>query len=608
MDELFDSKAFLASLTNRPGVYRMLAAERTVLYVGKARDLRKRVSAYFGSKAHHPKTQALMAQTQSVEVTVTGTEQEALLLEYNLIKEHHPRFNVVFRDDKSYPWIYVSTQQEFPRFEFHRGSRRAAGRFLGPWPNAGSVRESLTQLQKLFRVRQCSESFFANRTRPCLQYQIKRCTAPCVGLISAEDYRQDVEDAVLFLEGGNSAVLSSLIGRMERASGDLDYERAAVLRDQVVLMRRIQAEQVVAGMGIDEADVLGVRKEQGQACVAVVLIRGGRVLGSRTWFPRVTFDTDSNEVIAAFIGQHYVHEEPPAEILVPEAPLDGPVLEAALTARNPRGVRIRHEVRGTRKRWLEMAATNAAQGLASRLAAGASLRVQLDTLTEALGLEEVPQRIECFDISHTGGDETVAACVVFGPDGPRKSDYRRFNIRGVLPGDDYGAMAQAVERRFARIRRGESPMPDLILIDGGHGQVEKARAALEEFQLAHLPLIGVSKGRDRRVGDEQLVLPGEPTARTLPKDSPALLLIQQIRDEAHRFAILGHRQRRAKARTTSSLESIDGLGPQRRRALLRQFGGLRGIRQAGVADLATVEGISRVLAQRIYDHLHGGRP
>jgi excinuclease ABC subunit C len=608
MDEPFDSKAFLASLTNRPGVYRMLAGENTVLYVGKARDLRKRVSTYFGSKAHHPKTQALMAQTERVEVTVTGTEQEALLLEYNLIKEHHPRFNVVLRDDKSYPWIFVSTQQDFPRFEFHRGSRKAAGRFLGPWPNAGSVRESLTQLQKLFRVRQCSETFFANRTRPCLQYQIKRCTAPCVGLVSAEDYRQDVDDAVLFLEGGNSAVLSSLIARMERASGELDYERAAVLRDQVVLIRRIQAEQVIAGTGIDEADVLGVHQEQGQACIAVVLIRGGRVLGSRTWFPRVTFDTDPNEVISAFIGQHYVHEEPPAEILVPEAPLDGPILEAALTARNPRGVRIRHGVRGTRKRWLEMAATNAAQGLASRLAASASLRVQLDNLAESLGLEEVPQRIECFDISHTGGDETVASCVVFGPDGPIKSDYRRFNIRGVQPGDDYGAMAQVVERRFARIRRGESPMPDLILIDGGIGQVERARAALEEFQLAHLPLIGVSKGRDRRVGDEQLVTPGEPTARTLPKDSPALLLIQQIRDEAHRFAITGHRQRRARARTTSSLESIAGLGPQRRRALLRQFGGLQGVRQAGVADLASVDGISRLLAQRIYDHLHGGQP
>jgi len=608
MGEPFDSKAFLASLTHRPGVYRMLAGEDTVLYVGKARDLRKRVSTYFGSKAHHPKTQALMAQTERVEVTVTGTEQEALLLEYNLIKAHHPRFNVVLRDDKSYPWIYVSTQQAFPRFEFHRGSRKAAGRFLGPWPNAGAVRESLAQLQKLFRVRQCSESFFANRTRPCLQYQIKRCTAPCVGLIPEADYRRDVEDAVLFLEGRNSAVLTSLVGRMERASSDLDYERAAVLRDQVALIRRIQAEQVIAGKGIDEADVLGVHQEQGQACVAVILIRGGRVLGSRTWFPRVTVGTETEEVVAAFISQHYVHEQPPAEILVPVPPLDSPILEAALTARSERPVRIRHEVRGTRKRWLEMAATNAAQGLTSRLAAGASLRAQLESLAEALGLDDIPQRIECFDISHTSGKETVAACVVFGPDGPIKSDYRRFNIRDIEPGDDYGAIAQAVERRFARIRRGESPMPDLILIDGGHGQVEKARAALEEFQLAHLPLVGVSKGRDRRVGDEKLVFPGEAATRSLPPDSAALLLIQQVRDEAHRFAITGHRQRRARARITSSLEAIAGLGPQRRRALLRQFGGLQGIRQAGVADLAKVHGISRALAQRIYDQLHGGQP
>jgi len=608
MDEAFDSKAFLASLTHRPGVYRMLAGRDTVLYVGKARDLRKRVSTYFGRKAHHPKTQALMALTERVEVTVTGTEQEALLLEYNLIKEHHPRFNVVLRDDKSYPWIYVSTQQEFPRFEFHRGSRKAAGRFLGPWPNAGAVRDSLAQLQKLFRVRQCSESFFANRTRPCLQYQIKRCTAPCVGLIPEADYRRDVEDAILFLEGRNTTVLAGLVSRMEQASGALDYERAALLRDQITLIRRIQAEQVIAGKGIDEADVIGVYQEEGQACVAVILIRGGRVLGSRTWFPRVTAATEPDEIVAAFIGQHYMHEQPPAEILVPVLPLDSLILEAALATRSVRPVRIRHQVRGTRKRWLEMAATNASQGLASRLAAGASLRVQLDKLAEALALDEVPRRIECFDISHTSGKETVASCVVFGSDGPIKSDYRRYNIRDIEPGDDYAAIGQVVERRVARVRRGESPLPDLILIDGGPGQVEKARAVLEEFQLAHLPLVGVSKGRDRRAGEEKLVFPGDSAGRTLPPDSAALLLIQQIRDEAHRFAITGHRQRRARAGITSSLESIAGLGPQRRRALLRQFGGLQGIRQAGVADLATVHGISRALAQRIYDQFHGGQP
>ncbi|MEO8443555.1 MAG: excinuclease ABC subunit UvrC [Gammaproteobacteria bacterium] len=608
MDAAFDSKAFLASLTHRPGVYRMLSAAGAVLYVGKARDLRKRVASYFGSKAHLPKTQALMAQSERVEVTVTGTEQDALLLEHNLIKEHRPRFNVVLRDDKSYPWIYVASQQEFPRFEFHRGPRKAAGRFLGPWPSAGAVRETLTQLQKLFRVRQCSDSFFANRTRPCLQYQIQRCTAPCVGLIPAADYRRDVDDAVLFLEGKDGVVLAGLVQRMELASEALDYERAAILRDQIALVRRIQAEQVMAGTGIDEADVLGVHQEQGQACIAAVLIRGGRVLGSRTWFPRITTGTDADEIIGSFIGQHYFNEPPPAEILVPVQPLDRDVLEASLTARHGHDVRIRHQVRGTRRRWLEMAATNAAQGLSSRIAAGGSLRGQLASLVDALALEEVPRRIECFDISHTGGDETVAACVVFDADGPLKADYRRFNIRDVEPGDDYGAIAQAVERRFARIRRGESPMPDLIFIDGGSGQVERARSVLEEFQLAHLPLIGVSKGRDRRAGEEKLVFPGEAAARSLPPDSPALHLIQKIRDEAHWFAITGHRQRRAKARTSSSLESIAGLGPLRRRALLREFGGLQGIRQAGVADLARVDGISRQLAQRIYDHLHGGEP
>lgn len=361
MDEPFDSKAFLASLTHRPGVYRMLTGEGTVLYVGKARDLRKRVATYFGSKAHHPKTQALMAQTQRVEVTVTGTEQEALLLECHLIKEHRPRFNVVLRDDKSYPSIYVSTGQEFPRFEFHRGSRKADGRFLGPWPNAGAVRETLVQLQKLFRVRQCSDTFFANRTRPCLQHQIQRCTAPCVGLIAPDDYRRDVDDAVLFLEGRNSVVLAGLVERMENASGKLDYERAATLRDQIRQIRRIQAEQVVAGTGIDEADVLGLHLEQGQACVAVILIRGGRVLGSRTWFPRVVAGTEPDEVIAAFIAQHYFHEQAPTEILVPAAPPDAPVLEAVLSGRSGRPCRIRHQVRGTRKRWLEMAGTNASR-------------------------------------------------------------------------------------------------------------------------------------------------------------------------------------------------------------------------------------------------------
>ncbi|MEZ5561738.1 MAG: excinuclease ABC subunit UvrC [Gammaproteobacteria bacterium] len=604
----FDSSAFLASLTHRPGVYRMFSADDTVLYVGKAKDLRKRVSTYFGSKGHLPRTQALMAQTSRVEVTVTGTEHEALLLEHNLIKEYRPRFNVILRDDKSYPWIHVSTEQDFPRFELYRGARRGRGRFLGPWPSANTVRESLIQLQKLFRVRQCSESFFANRTRPCLQYQIQRCTAPCVGLITAADYQRDVADAILFLEGRNDSVLANLATRMEQAAAGLDYERAALLRDQIQLVRKIQAEQVINAPGMTDADVLGVQIRQGQACVSVLMIRGSRVLGSRSWFPRIAAGTEGAEVLSAFIAQHYFHASPPAEILVP-APLgDRSVLQSVLESKAGSRCRIRDRVRGTRSRWLEMAADNAAQGLSMRLAGTATLGAQFEQLAEALGLDEPPTRIECFDISHTAGEETVAACVVFGPEGPIKSDYRRFNIKDIEPGDDYAAIAQAVTRRYTRVRSGEAPLPGLILIDGGSGQADRAYGVLEELQFGDVPLLGVAKGPARRAGEEKLVLPRGRGRIELAADSPALHLIQQIRDEAHRFAITGHRQRRAQSRRTSSLAAIPGLGPQRRSALLREFGGLQGIVQAGVSDLARVRGISRTLAQRIYDHLHGGTP
>ncbi|MCL4720375.1 MAG: excinuclease ABC subunit UvrC [Gammaproteobacteria bacterium] len=605
MGAVFDRDIFLASLTHRPGVYRMVAVDGTVLYVGKARDLKNRVASYFGSKAHHPKTQALMGHVDRVEVTLTGSEQEALLLEHDLIKAHRPRFNVLLRDDKSYPWIHVSGGHTYPGFEFYRGNGKGGGQYLGPWPNAGAVRESLVQLQKIFRVRQCSDSFFSNRTRPCLQYQMQRCSAPCVGLISPGDYARDVRDAVLFLQGRNKAVADSLLSRMEAASAALDYERAAAIRDQLALIRRMQGDQVVSGMHVAEADVLGVEVGQGQACVAIIMIRGGRILGSRNWFPHISVGTEAEEVVTAFITQHYFREMPPAEILVPVPPTDVVDLEAVLSTRAGFGVRIRHLVRATRSRWLEMARDNAAQGLATRLATAASLTDQLQSVAEELGLDEVPARVECFDISHTSGGETVAACIVFGSDGPVKSDYRRFNIRGVAPGDDYAAIGQAVLRRYARIRRGEAPVPDLLLIDGGPGQVERARAALEEMQLDHIPLFGVAKGRDRRPGYEKLVRPGARAELTLPPDSPALHLIQRIRDEAHRFAVTGHRQRRARSRVTSGLESIEGLGPQRRRALLREFGGLREIRAAGVADLVRVRGISRRLAQAIYDHLHG---
>ena len=606
MSEAFDADSFLASLTHRPGVYRMHADDDSILYVGKARDLKRRVASYFGSKAHHPKTQALMSHTQRVEVTVTASEQEALLLEHNLIKQHRPRFNVVLRDDKSYPYIRLTTQQEYPRFEFHRGSRRAPGQYFGPFPSAGAVRQVLAQLQKLFRVRQCKDSFFANRSRPCLQYQIARCTAPCVGLIAAEDYRRDARNAGLFLEGRNDQVLADLVTRMEAAASELAYETAAKLRDQIATIRDIQATQTVSGSGRLNVDVIGLASEPGLHCVSLIMIRNGRVLGSRNFFPRSAGTPSPGEIISAFIVQHYFGQQPPAEILVAEIPDDQDLLEQALSTQAEHKVAIRQRVRGDRRRWLEMAATNASQGLAMRRAANAGSRAQAEALADALALGEVPERIECFDVSHTGGQETVAACVVWGPLGALKSDYRRYNIKTAAAGDDYAAMAEAVRRRYTRVRRGEGPVPDLILIDGGRGQLKAAMEVLEELQFSELTVIGVAKGASRRPGQEQLFRPGESVPFSLKPDSPSLHLIQQVRDEAHRFAITGHRQRRGKQRRSSSLEEIAGLGPQRRRALLQQFGGLQGVRRAAVTDIAGVHGISKALAQRIFDHFHGG--
>jgi len=606
MSEAFDPARFLASLTHRPGVYRMIGSADEVLYVGKARDLKRRVASYFGRQLIHPKTQALMEQTARVEVTVTGTEQEALLLEYNLIKTHQPRFNVLLRDDKSYPYIYASTQQEFPRFEFRRGQRKGPGQFLGPFPSAAAVRQTLAQLQKLFQVRQCSESFFANRTRPCLQHQIRRCTAPCVGLVSAADYQRDVADALLFLQGRNEQVLNSLQERMEQAAGQLEFERATAYRDQVAAIKRVQADQVISGRSVADTDVLAAHNEQGICCVTLLIVRGGRVLGTRNYFPRAMAQTGRGELLGAFIAQHYLTQLPPREVILEEAPEEQELLEGALSAQAGHPVSIRHRVRGLRRRWLGMAADNARQGAALRLASGSGLRTQFAALASLLGLEEAPARIECFDISHISGTETVASCVVFDSEGARKTDYRRFTIRTAAAGDDYAAMAEAVLRRYRNLVEGEGQLPDLVMVDGGRGQLGRAGAVLDELQLGDVPLLAVAKGSARRAGQERLWLRGQAGEIRPGPESPALHLIQQIRDEAHRFAITGHRQRRGRARLGSALEEIAGLGPARRRALLRHFGGLQGIRQAGITELARVKGISKALASRIYATLHGG--
>ena len=603
-DQPFDPTTFLRSLTHRPGVYRMLNAKGKVIYVGKARDLKKRVSSYFQRTHTDAKTAALMNQVADVEVTVTGTAAEALLLEYNLIKRHKPRFNVVLRDDKSYPYIHVTTDQTFPRIEFHRGARKGKGRYFGPYPNAGSVRRTVGELQKLFLIRSCQDSYFANRTRPCLQYQIKRCTAPCVGNIDEQTYADDVNAAVMFLEGRNRNVIDALVQRMEKAAERQDYETAARYRDQITRIKAMESEHLTARGSTRELDVIAVASKPGVHCVSVVFIRNGSVLGSRNHFPKVTGEVSRQELMSGFLAQYYLGREAPGEIVV-ESPIDDEdLLQTEMSERSGHAVRIRHRVRGDRQRWLEMARTNACQGLDMEIASNATIRRQFQALGEALGLESMPERLECFDISHTSGEATVASCVVFNLTGAVKSDYRRFNLSPGAAGDDYAAMREVLGRRYARVRKGEVAMPDVLFVDGGKGQLGEAMTVLDELEIGELMVVAVAKGRSRKPGQEQLFTAGRKTALLLPPDSPALLLIQQIRDEAHRFAITGHRQRRGKVRRTSRLEEIPGLGPKRRRELLRQFGGLQGVREAGVGDLAKVHGISRNLAERIYSNLH----
>ena len=603
MSTPFDPQAFLKTLVTLPGVYRMLDERGAVLYVGKARDLRRRVSSYFRENHASAKTRSLVAHIQAIEVTVTHTEAEALILESRLIKELQPRYNILLRDDKGYPYIHVA-EGDFPRLALHRGAKRAPGRYFGPYPHANAVRDTLNLLQKVFRLRSCEDSFFRARSRPCLQYQIKRCTAPCVGLIDREGYQRQLRDAVLFLEGRSGQVIDDLARRMEAAAAALNFEEAGVLRDQIVELRQIQQRQHVEGESGDLDVVAGVARG-GAACVQVFVFRGGRLLGNKAFFPRLPEDEDAGAVLGAFLAQYYLDREIPAELLVSHELADAALLAQAFQERAGRRIAIVVHPRGERARWLDLARRNAEHALAAHLSSQAGMRQRLEALRDALGLDDVPSRLECFDISHTRGEATVAACVVFGAEGPLKTDYRRYNIEGITPGDDYAALRQALTRRYTRLREEEARLPDVLFIDGGQGQLAQARAVLEELQVVGVTAVGVAKGPERKPGLETLFLSGENRPLILPADSAALHLVQQIRDEAHRFAITGHRQRRAKARATSALEHIPGIGPKRRQALLRQFGGLKQLARAGVEDLAGVDGINAELAQRIYDAFHG---
>jgi len=595
----FDPAPILASLPNLPGVYRMLGEAGEILYVGKARDLKKRVSSYFQKSDQSPRIRLMVAHIRDIQIAVTRSESEALLLENNLIKGLAPKYNILFRDDKSYPWLLL-TGHAFPRLAYFRGTPDTRDQAFGPFPNSYAVRESLHILQKVFRLRTCEDTVFGNRSRPCLLHQIKRCSGPCAGLIAREDYARDVANAMLFLQGKDDKLMADLMAKMATAAAALRFEDAALHRDQVQALARVREKQFVESRGARDADVVGLALKGGAACVYLMMIRAGRNLGGKAYFPSNADQAGPALVLEAFLSQHYAGLPAPA-VLVLGARVEG--MADWLNECAGHKVQVVGNPIGERRNWLRMAEHNAELALIAREGQRAGQAQRLAALNEALGETDI-ERIECFDVSHTQGEATVVSCVVYDNGGMKASDYRRFNIDTPTPGDDYYAMREALTRRYSRLAKGEGKLPDLLLIDGGRGQLNVALAVLNELGLGQIAMLGVAKGEARKPGLEQLVLPDEKAPLRLPPDHPALHLIQEVRDEAHRFAITGHRAQRAKKRTTSSLEDIAGIGPKRRQRLLQTFGGLRGIQSAGIEEIAQVEGMSRALAEKLYRALH----
>lgn len=600
----FDAKEFCSTLPSQPGVYRMLNAAGQVIYVGKAIDLRKRVSSYFQKNGLGPRTKLMVSQVAGIETTVTRSEAEALLLENNLIKSLAPRYNILFRDDKSYPYVMLSGHR-FPRLGFYRGSLDKKHHYFGPFPNAGMVRESIQLLQKVFRLRTCEDTVFSNRTRPCLLYQIQRCSGPCVDLIDETAYREDARNAILFLEGKQTEVLKGITNKMKEAAHAQEYEQAGLFRDQIQSLRKISEKQFVdSGKALD-ADVVACTAESnggGRMCVNLAMIRGGRHLGDKSFFPQNAEGYDSPAVVEAFLAQHYLNRSTPSLIIVGEK-IRRETLQALLAEQSGRSIVINTNPIGSRRIWLNMAIENARLALEQMVNRQASQEERLQALQQALDISGL-NRIECFDISHTLGEATVASCVVYENFSMRNSEYRRYNIEGIVPGDDYAAMRNVLSRRYQKVAEGEGALPDLILIDGGRGQVNTAKEVLVELGLNEANVLGVAKGEERKPGLEQLIFPGVEKPLQLGKDHAGLHLIQQIRDEAHRFAIYGHRAKLGKARTRSSLEEIGGIGMKRRQSLLARFGGLKGVQKASIEELQQVDGISRALAEKIYRELH----
>jgi len=604
MSELdFDLKEFLKNLTKRPGIYKMLNIKGEIIYIGKAKNLKNRVSSYFRISTASPKQQTMVAKITVIEVTVTHTEGEALLLESQQIKRYKPRYNICLRDDKSYPYLYISSYHDYPQITFHRGAKKKQGKYFGPYPSAGAVKETLKLLQKIFPVRQCEDSYYNNRTRPCLQYQIERCTAPCVGFVDKRSYAEDLDNTILFLEGKGHLLINQLIEKMEVASKKLEFERAVIYRDQITRLRTVLEKHFVHGEKGD-VDIIACSSKAGVACVQVFFIRNGQNLGNKVFFPKITDEYTPSCILQAFIPQYYLERQVPYELIVSHTFEEIDLLVDVLSNQADHSVTISSKVRGERLKWLQMAQMNAENSLLSKLADKQGLYARYLNLQEELSCAELPKRLECFDISHTQGDLTVASCVVFDLEGPVKSAYRRFNIEGITPGDDYAAMYQAVYRRYKRLKKGEHQAPDILFIDGGKGQVGEAKKALAELEVNDVMIVGVSKGPDRKAGMEKMILVEQDQPINISTGASALLLIQHIRDEAHRFAITGHRQRRAKGKRESVLQSIAGLGPKRRQVLLKQFGGLQGVSNAGIDALSGINGISKQLAQRIYDIFH----
>ena len=642
-NQSFDSVSFLKTVPHKPGVYRMISVDEKILYVGKAKDLKSRVSSYFRDNIANSRTYSMVKQICDVEITITATEAEALLLESNLIKKYQPRYNILLRDDKSYPNIYLS-KDKFPRLSFHRGAKKAKGQYFGPYPSAGAVRETLSLLQKLFQVRQCENSYYSNRSRPCLQFQIKRCTAPCTNEITEKDYRQGVSHTVKFLQGKSQQVIDELVQQMDHAAVKLEFEQAAGHRDKIEQLRKISQQQSISSDGQSNVDVIALQFASNVASVQVLTIRNGNNLGNKNFFPKLpkmyktvtgedSFNAENvleessealivessdnspeESILSSFLAQYYMSREIPNEILLSHVPEDSAILQDMLTLKAERKVSLSYRLRGDRVRWVEMAMRNAQHALATHLASKAGIQKRVLALQEELSLDYIPARMECFDISHTMGEATVASCVVFGLEGPIKAEYRRYNITDIVGGDDYAAMKQVLLRRFKKVidknneKENDNKLPDILFIDGGKGQVTQAVDVLSDLQISGVDIIGVTKGEGRRQDMDKLTILSENSSKKedlfLPAHSSALHLVQQIRDEAHRFAISGHRQRRQKTRNTSPLEGIPGLGPKRRQDLLKQFGGIRAITSASADELSKVNGISAKLAQKIYDIFH----